>query len=587
MKTYSKHLFSILLLFIAVSATATTLFNFPVTIEEKVVLFTDRSIFIAGEQIQFSASVFTNNVTDEAVQSRILYCELVTPDGKVIANNKYLLSNSLAGGWILIPGDLLTGTYYVRAYTKLMRTNGPETYEYKQIRIINPHREEILTPENKSNSPIQQFLQVKDEDLNDLMSVSVDKTVYAPRDTINLTYELTNGSLVRIKSMCMSVVPESSKSLLCSKPASQGQLKAGSEYYPETRGISLVGKLTESTSQIPVVDKKVNLSIIGEGRDFMAARTDTGGRFFFALPDYYGTRDLFLCAEKTPSKIVKIWIDNDFCTTPFRLPSPVFSLNEQERQVVQNMAQNLQIRKRFTNDNVADSLNPIIKTNAFYGKPTTTIILDKYISLPTLEEYFNELPSQVKVRKRKGEPYFAIQSSGTANLSFYDPLVLVDWVAVDEPAKILAASPQNISRIEVVNEDYIKGGQTYGGIISFISKKGDFAGIDLPSAGLFVNYHFLSENQCDENFTYGSTNIPDVRNTVLWKPAIKISSIENDKPGSTPSQSWNPTNPAQKYNVEKIVFTAPDTPGKYNIIFEGVTTNGDVFSVTSIFEVND
>jgi hypothetical protein len=226
------------------------------------------------------------------------------------------------------------------------------------------------------------------------------------------------------------------------------------------------------------------------------------------------------------------------------------------------MAQNVQINSYFKPAKPKDSLNATKDTIAFYGKPTTILYIDKYIMLPTLEEYFNELPSQVKVRKRKGESYFAVQ--GTANISMYDPLVLVDWVAVDEPAKILAAAPQNISRIEVVNEDYIKGGQIYGGIISFISKKGDFAGIDLPSAGIFVSYRFLSDNKCDESTIITAASQPDSRNTVLWKPLINIT---KGKPG-------------------KIVFTAPDTPGKYSVVMEGTTTNGEIFTVTSAFQVN-
>ena len=565
MKTYTLQFLLLILLLVAGSASASKYFKLPVKADEKVILFTDRSIYIAGEQVQFSASLLNSGGTDAYKQSRILYCELITPDGKIISNNKYILSNSIAGGCVAIPGDLLTGTYYVRAYTKLMRTYGPESYEYKQIRIINPRRTEVLSSENNSDFPSQQFLQVKEEQLNDLFSVSADKAFYASRDSISLSYSQVNGSIIRIKSLCLSIVPENSKSLISLKQATEKSLNSVKEYYPETRGISLAGKLTEATSLTPVIDKKVNLSIIGEGRDFMAARTDTGGRFFFALPDYYGVRDIFLCAEKTPLKEVKIWIDNDFCTTPFRLPSPVFVLTAQERLVVKNMVQNMQIQTHFQNDSLMDSLNPAIKTKAFYGKPTNTIILDKYIQLPTLEEYFNELPSQVKVRKRKGEPYFSIQSSGTANLSLYDPLVLVDWVAVDEPAKILAASPQNISRIEVVNEDYIKGGQTYGGIISFISKKGDFAGIDLPSAGLFINYRFLAENQCLENFTGYAMNQPDVRNTILWKPALKV-------PLSHP---------------EKLLLMAPDTPGKYSVVLEGITTDGEIFAITTGFEVTD
>jgi len=563
MKIFIHYLLVILLSLIVRPAAATQPYPFSGNTAEKVVLSTDRSIYIAGEQIQFSATLFNSEAENIAALSKIMYCELITPNGKVIANNKFSISNSISSGCINIPIEIFTGTYYIRAYTKRMREYGPLSYEYRQIRLINPNRPDVLSAENNQTLPVQQFTQVQPEGMDNLLSVFLDKAVYTPRDTINFAYEQINGSKVRIKSMCISVIPESAKSLMSKNLTPEEKVKFIPGFYPETRGLSLSGRLTEASSTIPVIDKKVNLSIIGEGRDFMAVRTDSSGYFYFALPDYLGSRDLFLCAEKTPSQVVKIWVDNDFCTTPIHLPSPVFALSDKERQLVRDMAQNVQINSYFQPAVLSDSLGPLKDTNAFYGKPTTILYIEKYIMLPTLDEYFNELPSQVKVRKRKGESYFAVQ--GSANIRFYDPLVLVDWVAVDEPSKILAATPQNFSRIEVVNEDYLKGGQIYGGIISFISKKGDFAGIDLPSAGIFVNYRFLAENQCTENINVSNATHPDSRNTILWKPGVNI---QIGKP-------------------EKLIFTAPDTPGKYSVVMEGITVNGELFSITSPFEVNN
>jgi len=563
MKVYIDRYLLILLLVVAGPAFATRLFSLPGADEDKIILFTDRSIYITGEQIHFSASLINSGGNDTSAQSQILYCELVTPGGNIVINRKFLINKSLAEGCIIIPEDQVTGIYYIRAYTKLMRKNGPLSYGYKQIKIVNPYRAEVLASDSNQNLSAGEIPQPLMHELNNLISVFADKTVYAPRDTINLSYQQINIRNTAIKSLCLSVVPENSKSSASFQPSTKEPVKVETGYYPETRGLSLVGKLTEASSTIPVQDKKINLSIIGEGRDFMSARTDSLGRFYFALPDYYGSRDLFLCAEKTPSKTVKIWVDNDFCTTPFQLSSPLFSLTEQERLTAQNMAQNMQINAHFKSIAVPDSQPSKKEESSFYGKPTTILYLDKYIMLPTLEEYFNELPSQVKVRKRKGESYFVVQ--GSVDLSFYDPLVLVDWVAVDEPSKILAVSPQNISHIEVINEDYVKGGQTYGGIISIISKKGDFAGIDLPSTGIFINYRFLSENQCHEQATDNVPSHPDTRNTILWNPALK----------------------APKVKPEKIIFIAPDTPGKYSVVFEGVTTNEELFSVTTVFEVTN
>ncbi len=77
---------------------------------------------------------------------------------------------------------------------------------------------------------------------------------------------------------------------------------------------------------------RVNLSVIGRGRDFMAVQTDTSGRFFFSLPDYTGFRDLFLCAKNTDTSDPKILIDNDYCTIPVHIPSKIFTLTPQERE---------------------------------------------------------------------------------------------------------------------------------------------------------------------------------------------------------------------------------------------------------------
>lgn len=45
-------------------------------------------------------------------------------------------------------------------------------------------------------------------------------------------------------------------------------------------------------------------------------------------------------------------------------------------------------------------------------------------------------------------------------MSYYDPLVLVDYVAVNNQEKTLAATPASISSIEVLRLPYVKGVET-------------------------------------------------------------------------------------------------------------------------------
>ncbi|HNW53410.1 MAG TPA: hypothetical protein PKN21_04025, partial [Bacteroidales bacterium] len=465
---------------------------------EKVVLITDRSVYITTEQVKFFASLSAGKDLSIPVESEILYCEIITPDGNRIAGNKYQISDNSVSGCIDIPENLVSGAYYIRAYTKVMRNNGPESFGYNQVIIINPYRDEVLAKNNKSQGTAAQVVSLRSRSMSDALFVSADKNSYTARENVTVSLSLApagdDDENVPLNNVCLSVIPGNYISKPVAVVQTNKKITGKTDYYPETRGLSITGKLTQNPAGVPVIDKKVNLSIIGEGRDFMSARTDSTGQFHFAMPSYSGTRDLFVCAEKIDSVKVKIWVDNDFCTLPVQLPSPAINLSADDLKNLQDMAQNVQISAHYYTDSAGNKRKPKTEKYPFYGKPTNIIYIDKYIQLPTLEEYFNELPSEVKVRKRKGQPRFDVL--GTRGVSLYEPLVMVDYVAVDEPAKVLAASPQNISRIEVVKDDYIKGGQTYGGVVSIISKKADFAGIDLPSAGIFINFNFLSENSC-------------------------------------------------------------------------------------------
>jgi hypothetical protein len=563
MRIHTQQFLLFVLLLVAGPAVTNTVFINPGNNDEKVILFTDRALYIAGEKVQFFASLYNVDTTKVSGQSQVIYCELISPNGSKSGGNKYLINHSSVNGCLTIPLDLITGTYYIRAYTKQMRNYGPASYGYKQIRIVNPGRSEVLAGDYIEPVNSEQLIQSAKPEVTGIFSVSAGKPVYASHDTVNLTIRAVNESVSQITSLCLSVVPETTASASFHLPQPTEPYEPTKEYIPETRGISLTGKLTETLSQIPVKGKRINLSIIGQGRDFMAVRTDSIGRFFFALPDYRGPRDLFLCAEKTPATDLKIWIDNDFCALPVQLPSPAFSLTEQERKIALNMALNRQIYSNFHNDTLQESPEEKSEEHAFYGEPSNVLYLDQYVQLPTLEEYFNELSGLVKVRRRNSQKYFKM--IGSDNLSYYDPLVLVDWVAVDEPERILAVTPQNLSRIEMVNELYIKGGQTYGGIISIISKKGNFAGIDLPSAGIFINYQFLAKNNCIDKVDDEGSAHPDVRNTLLWEPGITIGNGKS----------------------EKFTFTAPDTPGKYIIILEGINPNGECIRETGYFEVRN
>lgn len=522
-------------------------------LSEKLTLCTDRLIYISGEDILFSPLLISQNQGINEAGSRILYCELISPAGEVTVKGKFLLDNPSCHLSLRIPAETLTGMYCLRSYTRFMRNGSPESYHHIMLKIIHPGKNEVLGEYQEEDSLMDPEGLAGLNDQAQGGRIVIEKQAWRSREMINLTLQ---GSAERERPArsILSVVPSATikgmplNSSAYHPPANFQNI----EYLPETRGLLISGSLSEQGSDKPLENALVNLSIIGD-RDVMAMNTDPSGRFFFVLPDYSGSRDIFLSAGKIPGSAARIFIDNDFCPKAIDISFPAFTLNEEEKKSAYQMAVNQIITDKFKPQQVTfnDTLNE--KPVAFYGSPTDQLILDKYIDLPTMDEYFNELPVMVKVRKIEGKKRFRFNSRQT-EMAIYDPLVLVDWVAVDDMEKVLGMSPRNIERIELVNAIYIKGNVTYGGIISFISKKNDFAGIDLPSSGTFINYRFLEE--CREEVHAGKLagHLPDSRNTVYWNP-----DVQTDNTGRA-----------------EILFTSPDTPGKYIILLREISRSGEV-----------
>ena len=530
--------------------------------KERFEVCTDRTMYASGEKVFFSTILFNEQDSLAEEFSRILYCELITPAGNKIAGGKYLLKNSSGQGCLVIPEEAISGIYFLKFYTRFMRNNSTDDYTYTMLKIINPFKTEVLAGsdivDTKAIAGNNPGVRVG----NQALKIISDKNTFSPRDEIRLHIHVNPVNKVREK-LCMSVIPESTYEDPLVTDKNKLNPAETQVYFPETRGLSLSGQLIGTESGNPIPFSNVNLSIIGD-KDILVIRTDSSGRFFFALPDYTGKKDIFLCASDLPDIKPEVLIDNDFCSKPVNLPSPLFTLNEDEMKAAYKLVVNSRITTMFREETMTNKALEEELPTSFFGEPTDVFIMEKYIDLPTLEEYFSELPVMLKLRKVNGKKQFRFYTTQN-EMSFYAPLILVDWVAVTDITKILAMSPLDIERIEIVNSLYVKGNILYGGIISFVSKKNDFAGIDLPTSGTFVNYSFLEDCTKSIPTAPSHANIPDSRNTVYWNP-----DVQTNEDGSA-----------------VISFPAPDTPGSYFILLRGMSLTGEVVLTKKMFVVSD
>ena len=124
------------------------------------------------------------------IQSKILYIELILADGSALVSQKHSISNKQCQGVLEIPQDLLSGTYYLKAYTKYMRNFGTASFAYLPLKIVNPYSREFLsgagnmvldsisattipTKKSRSTNGIDYKILLTTEELQDLKNVSI------------------------------------------------------------------------------------------------------------------------------------------------------------------------------------------------------------------------------------------------------------------------------------------------------------------------------------------------------------------------------------------------------------------------------
>jgi hypothetical protein len=132
---------------------------------------------------------------------------------------------------------------------------------------------------------------------------------------------------------------------------------------------------------------------------------------------------------------------------------------------------------------------------------------------------------------------------------------------------LLSYNAREIKSIRVITQPYRYGPKIYSGIISVITKKGDFVPtlssnvkeLDLPPAiKKKVQY------KTDYNNKAALSRIPDFRVQLLWKPDLTFEE--------------------ESYSTS---FFTSDVSGDFEVTIEGYTGSGQFISAKSYFKVDE
>jgi hypothetical protein len=537
-------------------------YTLPPESGEKITICTDRTLYIVTEKIHFTAGYLINPELGSLDWSNVLYVELIRWNGEKIARSKFTLDRPGAEGYLEIPGDALSGFYYIRAYTRWMRNYPANEYGYAVLKIVNPFKQDI---DPGPDEQVNHVKNITEKTLSEKRKKSIlcetSKTVYKPREQVELDMIVNKEISDNQNDYCISVVRAGSLDTSYSNPVCQSVLmKQGKiNFLPEIRGISVTGNVMEKSSGKPLKNVTTYLSIPIGGEYFSVFSTDEQGRFLFTLPYIEGDFDFFIEVLTNEEVEAEIRIDNDFCNVPVTLPYIQFDLNKNEEKLVQEMMINRQLEEKFGSHPVdTTTKGKITRPVAFYGTPQSIFYMEKYIELNDLEEFIFELVPQVIVYHRKGKPYIRIEKQ--TGLSDLTPLVLIDDLPVSNIGQLLKAPVYKLERIEIIDQGYVAGNKIFNGLISVYSKNKDFAGIEMGKNSMFFNYSLYSGNTylfpaC--NGDSEKSRIPDRRNPLYWNPHVYLSS------GKTSDISFYTSDSKGEYIVYVRSINSKNKPGIY------------------------
>ena len=121
--------------------------NYPV---EKIYLHLDKPYYAAGEYMYFRAYLTDMHISQENIESRIIYVELSDEKRNLIDRTLLYSEENEYAGQMLLYESLPPANYHLRAYTNWMRNEGEEYFYHRDIYIGN-------TTEPKQTTALKAF----------------------------------------------------------------------------------------------------------------------------------------------------------------------------------------------------------------------------------------------------------------------------------------------------------------------------------------------------------------------------------------------------------------------------------------------
>ena len=326
------------------------------------------------------------------------------------------------------------------------------------------------------------------------------------------------------------------------------------KFLPEYNGNLISGNLNSSGNSV-AKGVPIYLTSTRKPDIFYQTTTDLSGNFLFNPGKLIGSHEMIIQSDVTKDSTSKISLNSPFHQNPVREQAvSKLSVANNSTPIFKDLYFAHQV-EAFYNPKPYKEMPFALDTAMFYNKADKSYILADYTKFNTVEDILREYVSEVTVLKKQQE--FNLKIIGGKEFLSENPLVLYDGVPYFDFKKIMAESTDDIYKLELVKDKYYFNGQTYHGIIHFLSKKANVSNYELNPNAIVIDFEGLQSQRNFVETRYDSdvelnSSLPNFNSAVYWNPSIVLEG------GKTKS----------------LNFYTPDLPGTYIGVIQGVSADG-------------
>ena len=512
---------------------------------ERVFVLTDRSAYLSGDRVWCSLFCVDENGS-LSPQSAVAYLELVSADGSA-AQAKIGLLEGRGAGEFPIPAGAPTGNYRLMAYTSL---EGGEA-SLCGSRLLSVYNTSSLARVKGGVLPAAKPEAVLQEDIREGVGIQI-PVIVRRGESLKLTIDGVSGDL------CVSVYHEDGLSQV--RNGSLGEFLGQFPVAPDPAGLlEYDGEIIRGSVLNSNGSGKAILSSSGSTDDIYVCTTGDDASLLFQTGNIYGDLEL-VCEMMDAGEDVRIRLQD-----PFQHPEageiPVLCLDE-------SLSEGLTLGKRSLSAVIAaDTLVrflPRRKDQFLQTEDMTRLHLDDYTRFPSVKEIVVELLPSVRIRTRHGrkELELAIPDGSSSKVAFKDHiLVMMDGVVISDFSQLLSLDAMLLEDVYTCTERIVVGPTFFNGAINFVSKKNYVTALNFPSNVCVVDFKGVRYP-----VAYLGAVLPeeeDLRQLLYWHPSLLVKEAES----------------------AAIELKAPDYAGRFCVVVEGLSSEGEPVRAISHFEV--